>query len=234
MTIPMDIETTSAEPLVAAFPGAIRLHEPRASGKPKLPGLDRAIDSNDEAVVALKTRNSPTATELAQLQTQAADAVRAYVLATMDHVSALVGSVDAPVSMTLKNGHLRRQGLAMNERLDDFNESARQIMSGLNDRAKRVSREMPLVARVAMSRNDDQDLSTRIQLLTARENAVLELLLKGLPNKQISYELGISVTTAKAHIGAILRKLNVSNRARVIAVLANVDGVANAWRAQRR
>ena len=234
MTIPMDIETTSTEAPVTAFPDALRLRGPRTLVKPKLPGLDRAIDSNDEAVVAPKTRNSPMAVELAQLQTQAAEALRAYVLATLDHVSALVGSVEAPASMTIKNGHLRRKALAVNERLDDFIDSARQIMSGLNDRVKRVSREAPQVTPIATRGHDAQKLSAKLQLLTAREKAVLELLLKGLPNKQIGYELGISITTAKAHIGAILRKLNVSNRARVIAHLANVDSGANASLSRKR
>ncbi len=234
MTIPMDIETTSTEAAVKVFPGTVRPRDPRAAVTPKLPGLDRAIDPNDEAVAVLKTRNSPIAAELAQLQIKAAEAVRAYVLATMDHVSGLAYAPDIPASTTIKIGRLRSQGLAVNERLDDFIESARQITSGLNDRAKRLSREAPQIAPIAMRREDGQNLSARLQLLTARENNVLELLLKGLPNKQIGYELGISITTVKAHICAILRKLNVSNRARVIALLANVDSGANASLSRKR
>ena len=52
---------------------------------------------------------------------------------------------------------------------------------------------------------------------------MLELLAEGLPNKVIAHELGISETTVKAHVGEILRKLKVYNRARAIVMLAQFD-----------
>ncbi len=45
----------------------------------------------------------------------------------------------------------------------------------------------------------------------------------GLPNKLIAYELGLCETTVKAHVSEILRKLCVYNRARAIALLADID-----------
>lgn len=48
--------------------------------------------------------------------------------------------------------------------------------------------------------------------LTNREEEVAKLLCKGLTNKEIAKVLIISITTAKAHVNAILRKLNVKNR----------------------
>lgn len=227
MTVKMDIETTSTETPATAFRGARRLCEPCALTKPTFPGRDRTSDSNDESTLEPNARSSPIEADLAQLQTQAVEGVRAYVLAITHRVSTLVGSVDAPVAMTIRNGQLRRQGLALNEQIDDFIESVRQFMSGLNDRAQSIFHDAPQVAPIAKSGHDDRVLSARLQLLTARENAALELLLKGLPNKQISYELGIEIPTAKAHIHSILRKLNVSSRSRVIALLANVDAGAS-------
>ena len=38
------------------------------------------------------------------------------------------------------------------------------------------------------------------------------MIAEGLLNKQIAYELGVSEATVKAHMTAILRKLNVFNR----------------------
>jgi DNA-binding NarL/FixJ family response regulator len=76
--------------------------------------------------------------------------------------------------------------------------------------------------------NHDRDATARLRKLTARERNVLDLLLRGLANKQIAFELGISEPTAKAHISAILQKLNVSTRARAIALLANIDSTAKA------
>ncbi len=49
-------------------------------------------------------------------------------------------------------------------------------------------------------------------MLTKRELEVLELVCKGYTNIQISEKLFISTHTAKAHVSAVLRKLNVSNR----------------------
>jgi DNA-binding NarL/FixJ family response regulator len=63
----------------------------------------------------------------------------------------------------------------------------------------------------------------RLNKLTARQKRVLELLAEGLPNKVIAHELGISETTVKAHVGEILRKLKVYNRARAIVMLAQFD-----------
>jgi len=48
--------------------------------------------------------------------------------------------------------------------------------------------------------------------LTSRQWFVLELLAKGLSNKQIARELGISEITTKAHVSAILKKFGLSNR----------------------
>jgi DNA-binding NarL/FixJ family response regulator len=39
----------------------------------------------------------------------------------------------------------------------------------------------------------------------------------------IAHELGISETTVKAHVGEILRKLKVYNRARAIVMLSHFD-----------
>jgi DNA-binding NarL/FixJ family response regulator len=48
--------------------------------------------------------------------------------------------------------------------------------------------------------------------LTAREQEVLALVARGLPNKTIAAELGISEHTAKFHVAAILAKLGATSR----------------------
>ncbi|WP_338748829.1 MadR family response regulator transcription factor [Janibacter alittae] len=52
--------------------------------------------------------------------------------------------------------------------------------------------------------------------LTSRELEVLRLLASGMSNSRIGKELFISETTAKFHVGNILRKLNVSRRAEAV------------------
>lgn len=49
-------------------------------------------------------------------------------------------------------------------------------------------------------------------MLTDREKEVYELVIKGLTNKEIASELNISFHTAKAHVAAILKKLDAKNR----------------------
>ena len=52
--------------------------------------------------------------------------------------------------------------------------------------------------------------------LTAREREVLTLLARGLSNEAIGRELFISATTAKFHVGNVMRKLSVSRRAEAV------------------
>ncbi len=55
-------------------------------------------------------------------------------------------------------------------------------------------------------------------MLTNREKEVLKLLAKGYTNPEIAQMLYISPHTVKAHVAAILKKLNVKNR--LLAVVA--------------
>lgn len=52
--------------------------------------------------------------------------------------------------------------------------------------------------------------------LTPQQTTVLRLLGEGLLNKQIAYELSISESTVKAHVSAILKKLEVSSRMQAV------------------
>lgn len=56
--------------------------------------------------------------------------------------------------------------------------------------------------------------------LTPRERATLSLLARGLQNKEIAHELGVTERTAKFHVGAVLRKLGAGNRTEAVALAA--------------
>lgn len=56
-----------------------------------------------------------------------------------------------------------------------------------------------------------------IQQLSRRERGMLEALSKGLTNKELSAELGISTNTVKFHLSNLYEKLSVRNRAQAIA-----------------
>lgn len=56
-----------------------------------------------------------------------------------------------------------------------------------------------------------------IHSLSRREAAMLEALSKGLTNRELSQELGISTNTVKFHLSNLYDKLSVKNRAQAIA-----------------
>ena len=56
-----------------------------------------------------------------------------------------------------------------------------------------------------------------IQQLSRRERMILEALSKGLTNRELSAELGISINTVKFHLSNLFDKLSVRNRAQAIA-----------------
>lgn len=53
--------------------------------------------------------------------------------------------------------------------------------------------------------------------LTSRQNAVLKLMVNGMANKEIAKELGMSPSTVKVHVAAILRAFDVANRTQAVA-----------------
>ena len=59
-----------------------------------------------------------------------------------------------------------------------------------------------------MSSEPDPDL----EQLTAREREVLQHIARGYMYKEIAHRLGISTKTVEAHVSAVLRKLQLSNR----------------------
>ncbi len=66
------------------------------------------------------------------------------------------------------------------------------------------------------------DLISRLRTLTPQQSRVLAMLAEGLLNKQIAYELGVSEATIKAHVSAILLKLNVDSRTQAVIQLGKI------------
>lgn len=69
---------------------------------------------------------------------------------------------------------------------------------------------------------DVKDLIQRIQALTPQQARVLGMLAEGLLNKQIAYELGVSEATIKAHVSAVLQKLDVDSRTQAVIRLGKL------------
>jgi DNA-binding NarL/FixJ family response regulator len=67
------------------------------------------------------------------------------------------------------------------------------------------------------------ELLERLRTLTPQQSRVLTMLGQGLLNKQIAYELGVSEATIKAHVSAILLKLNVDSRTQAVIKLNRIS-----------
>ena len=74
------------------------------------------------------------------------------------------------------------------------------------------SADAALVLSTAISGSTDGDVS-----LTPRELEVLTLLAEGMSNKAIARRLGISVHTAKFHVGALIDKFDAVGRTDAVA-----------------
>jgi len=74
---------------------------------------------------------------------------------------------------------------------------------------------------------ETSDMVRRLATLTPQQVRVLTTLSTGLLNKQIAYELSVSEATVKAHVSAILQKLDVDSRTQ--AVIAASKIAAGQW-----
>jgi len=83
---------------------------------------------------------------------------------------------------------------------------------------------------VDLSIDDDPvaDLIAQLRSLTPQQVRVLMMLGEGLLNKQIAYELSVSEATIKAHVSAILQKLQVENRTKAVLAAAKIE--SGQWR----
>jgi FixJ family two-component response regulator len=59
-------------------------------------------------------------------------------------------------------------------------------------------------------------------LLSRREQEVMALVVSGLLNKQVGFELGISEITVKAHRGNVMRKMGAPSLAALVTMAARL------------
>ena len=79
-------------------------------------------------------------------------------------------------------------------------------------------------AGVGESDPEVQDILKRVATLTPQQKRVLSMISQGLLNKQIAYELSVSEATIKAHVSAVLQKMNVDSRTQAVIRLSRLGG----------
>ncbi|MGL5736490.1 MAG: response regulator [Beijerinckiaceae bacterium] len=80
----------------------------------------------------------------------------------------------------------------------------------------------PDVDMSAAADRDTSELVKKLASLTPQQVRVLMMLSQGLLNKQIAYELSVSEATVKAHVSAILQKLDVDSRTQAVIAASRI------------
>lgn len=71
--------------------------------------------------------------------------------------------------------------------------------------------------------SEEEQLVEKLASLTPQQVRALVMLGDGLLNKQIAFELGVSEATIKAHVSAILQKLNVDSRTQAVIAIKRLS-----------
>ncbi len=87
----------------------------------------------------------------------------------------------------------------------------------------------PGIDLASVAQDDTSALVKRLSTLTPQQVRVLMMLSEGLLNKQIAYELDVSEATVKAHVSAILQKLDVDSRTQAVIAASRIE--AGQWQA---
>jgi DNA-binding NarL/FixJ family response regulator len=96
----------------------------------------------------------------------------------------------------------------------DLINAVRVVAAGEALLAPSVTRK--LIAEFASRTHGDRPKPAALNALTPRETDVLRLIARGLSNQEIAAELVVAEQTVKTHIGRILAKLNLRDRAQAV------------------
>ncbi len=185
----------------SAFPGA------RILEAGTLEEVGSAIDQNDDIDIILFDLNMPGTRAFSGLVY-----LRAQYPATP--VCVVSASEDAA---TIRNAvAIGASGFVpKSASTDDIRTAIETILAG----GQWVPRDIDL----SLENDPNADLISRLRSLTPQQVRVLMMLSEGLLNKQIAYELGVSEATIKAHVSAILQKLQVENRTKAVLAAGRIE-----------
>lgn len=122
--------------------------------------------------------------------------------------------VTLPVIIMTGHGDVTLAVQAMKAGAIDFIEKPfeKAVLLGAIDQA------MDRLKHSAANRERTDQAAVRLQVLTPRERDVLEGLAKGLPNKTIAYDLGISPRTVEIHRANLMTKLEVKSLSEALRI----------------
>jgi RNA polymerase sigma factor (sigma-70 family) len=84
-----------------------------------------------------------------------------------------------------------------------------------------IQRALDAASAQEQRRVSEDEVKERVARLTPRERQVCDLVIKGMLNKQIGAELGMTEKTVKVHRGQVMRKLEVKSLAALVRLFAD-------------
>ncbi len=94
-----------------------------------------------------------------------------------------------------------------------------------DDLVAAVKRALERDSEAREKRHQEGELLARYESLTPREREVLALVVRGLLNKQIAFELGTAERTVKAHRAQIMAKMQVQSLADLVRATERLDPI---------
>ena len=122
--------------------------------------------------------------------------------------------VSLPVIIMTGHGDVSLAVQAMKSGAVDFIEKPFEkavLLSAIDHGVERLKKS-------AASQERADEAAVRLQALTPREREVLDGLAKGLPNKTIAYDLGISPRTVEIHRANVMSKLGVRSLSEALRI----------------
>jgi len=124
-----------------------------------------------------------------------------------------------PIIFITGHGSIPMSVMAMKEGAVDF--LPKPVMD--QDLLKAVDQALARADHEFSQRQDLNDLRRRLQTLTAREREVMFLVVKGLLNKQIAFQLGTVEKTVKVHRGRVMEKMEAQSLADLVRISERIS-----------
>ncbi len=154
--------------------------------------------------------------EVADLQRRAIASLQECADITLGLAECL-GDGACPRDVTcLHLGDWNRCGACFNEQAGRFFDQASKFITAIVACAEPGAQTWR--KGVVASSNSCDAFPERAASFTEAQLRVFELVITGMPNKLIAFEIGVAEATVKAHVSAVLHKLQVRSRAQAIAL----------------